>query len=148
VCACPLEEYIVESIDVNGPHVSVVPDILQSRSQADISKVPPGVIASTPAYGRDRLASVFVEPEKWHPDRWLEATDNMHPNWTPFGHGARGYPGSNLAMTELKDMIRTILRLYRVEPPEEQKPKALDLGDVFVSGERSGICWLSFSDVG
>jgi cytochrome P450 len=110
------------------------------------TKIPAGVIASTAAYDQGRLPSVFPDPDEWQPDRWLEATDDMHLNWTPFGHGARGCPGSNLAMTELKYMIGTILRLYRVEPPKQHKPEALDLGDVFVSGERSGSCWLRFED--
>jgi len=119
---------------------------MSSKDHAELLQIPAGVIASTAAYDQGRLASVFPDPTRWQPDRWLEATDDMHLNWTPFGHGARGCPGSNLAMTELKYMIGTILRLYRVEPPKKHEPKALDLGDIFVSGERSGSCWLHFAD--
>jgi cytochrome P450 len=85
-----------------------------------ISQIPPGIIASTAAYDQGRLASVYPEPESWQPSRWLDATDEMHLNWTPFGHGARACPGSNLAMTELKYMIGTIFRLHRVEPPKQE----------------------------
>lgn len=146
MCTGPLERYIVEPIEVNGLRVSLVRTPSTNHHQANISKVPAGVIASTAAYDQGRLASVYPEPQKWQPDRWLEANDDMQLNWTPFGHGARSCPGSNLAMTELKYMIGTILRLYHVDPPKEHKPKSLDLGDIFVSGERSGTCWLSFSD--
>lgn len=109
-------------------------------------KTPAGVTASTAACDQGRLPSVYPEPGKWQLDRWPEATDDMHLNWTPFGHGARGCPGSNLAMTEMKYMIGTIVRLYRVEPPKQHQLKALDLGDIFVSGGRSGSCWLHFAD--
>ena len=106
--------------------------------------MPPGVIASTAAYDQGRLHSVFPDPDKWDPDRWLNATDDMHLNWTPFGYGARICPGSNLAMTELKYMIGTVVRQFRVETPKQHVPKPLELGDVFVSGEKSGACWLKF----
>jgi cytochrome P450 len=147
VHAGPLERYIVEPIEVNGLQVSVMWDMTLNYYSANITKVPPGIIASTAAYDQGRLASVCSEPQKWQPDRWLEATDEMHLNWTPFGHGTRSCPGSNFAMTELKYMVGTILRLYQVEPPKQHQPKPLDLGDVFVSGERSGACWLRFSDI-
>ena len=99
--AGPLERYLAEAVEVQGLQVSPVypncPDITRLTS----SKVPPGIIASTAAYDQGRLASVYPEPESWQPRRWLDATDEMHLNWTPFGHGARACPGSNLAMTEL-----------------------------------------------
>ena len=116
-------------------------------SSLTFAQVPPGVIASTAAYDQGRLPSVFPEPNKWNPERWLDATDEMNLNWTPFGYGTRACPGSNLAMTELKYMIGTILRLFKVEKPKQHVPKPLDLGDVFVSGEKSGQCWLRFVEV-
>lgn len=68
----------------------------------------------------------------------------MHLNWTPFGYGSRICPGKELAMTELKYMIGTIFRLFRVESPAHHTQDSLDLMDVFVCGERSGHCWLRF----
>lgn len=87
---------------------------------------------------------MFPEPETWKPERWLEATDSMNLNWTPFGYGTRACPGSNLALTELKYMLGIIFRKFRVEPPKQHEAKTLDLGDVFVSAEKSGKCWLNF----
>lgn len=107
-------------------------------------QVPAGVVASTAAYDQGRLPSVFKEPESWQPERWFEATEAMHLNWTPFGYGSRSCPGSNLAMTELKYMIGTVFRCFRVGPPMNHDREPLILGDVFVSAQRSGHCWLSF----
>lgn len=106
--------------------------------------MPPGVIASTAACDQGRLPSIFPQPDEWRPERWLDANERMHLNWTPFGYGARSCPGSNLAMTELKYMIGIIMRKFRVVPPQQHEAKALNLGDVFVSGEKSGECWLKF----
>lgn len=82
----PLERYLGKPIEVNG------------------LAVPPGVVASTSAWSSGRNAEVYPEPEQWKPDRWLEATERMRLNWTPFGYGSRICPGSNLAVTELKYM--------------------------------------------
>ncbi|KAK3074172.1 hypothetical protein LTR53_003642 [Teratosphaeriaceae sp. CCFEE 6253] len=125
----PLPRYLGDSIDVRG------------------YQVPPGVVASTAAIDQGRLPSIYPEPDTWKPERWLEATDEMHLNWTPFGYGSRSCPGSNLAMTELKYMLGTIFRLFRVEGPQKHIQKDLDLVDVFVSGEKSGHCWLRFVEV-
>lgn len=121
-----------------------LPRYLGDPIEVDGHRVPAGVVASTAACDQGRLASIFPEPEVWRPERWLHATDEMNLNWTPFGYGSRSCPGSNLAMTELKYMLGTIFRLFRVEQPAEHTQAELDLVDVFVSGERSGHCWLRF----
>lgn len=125
----PLERYIGDWIDVDG------------------LKVPPGVIASTSAYDQGRLEDVYPEPQKWKPERWLEANDRMRLNWIPFGYGSRACPGSNLALTELKYIIGTTFRLFTVSLPEERDTKVLELADVFSATSKSGHCWLHFKDI-
>ena len=51
-------------------------------------------------------------------------------------------------MTELKYMIGTIFRQFRAAMPRDHTQDALDLGDIFVAGERSGHCWLRFEAIG
>jgi cytochrome P450 len=122
----PLERYLGKPIEVNGLHV------------------PPGIIASTSAYTSGRKADVYPEPEKWIPDRWLEATERMRLNWTPFGYGSRICPGSNLALTELKYMLGAIFRNMRSVQPKGVPWEPIELADVFAAGTRSGHCWLRF----
>lgn len=122
---------------------------MTSPLQISTHTLPAGVIASTSAYDQGRLPSIYPRPDEWLPSRWLEApTEAMHLNWTPFGHGARSCPGANLAMTELKYMIGTVVRLFRVLPPRRHEVRGLELGDVFVCAERSGRCWLRFEEMG
>ena len=139
----PLPRYLGDEIEVEGLKVSPALPFLQAIF-ANVTKVPPGIVASTAALDQGRLSSVFPSPESWQPERWLEATEEMHLNWTPFGYGSRSCPGSNLAMTELKYIIGTVFRLFRVEYPVDHTQEKLDLADVFVCGERSGHCWLRF----
>lgn len=122
----PLERYLGKAIEVNG------------------LTVPPGVIASTSALTSGRKADVYPEPEEWKPERWLETTDRMRLNWTPFGYGSRICPGSNLALTELKYMLGAIFRNLRAVQPEGVHWQPIEIKDVFAAGTKSGHCWLRF----
>jgi cytochrome P450 len=122
----PLERYLPREIVVAG------------------KTVPPGVIASNAAYNQGRLEEVFPEPNKWKPERWLDADERMKLNWTPFGHGSRACPGSNLAMTELKYMVGGVFRRFRVVMPRGHEDDVLELADVFAAGSKTGHCWLKF----
>lgn len=110
--------------------------------------VPQGVIASTAAYNQGRLPEVFPSPDSWIPERWIDASERMKLNWTPFGHGCRSCPGANLAMTELKYMIGLIFRKFRAIIPPGHQDDTLELADVFAAGSKSGHCWLKFEELG
>ena len=122
----PLERLITKPINMAG-HV-----------------VPKGVVASTGAFNQGRLPDVYPDPDSWRPERWIDATERMKLNWTPFGHGCRSCPGSNLAMAELKYMIGLIFRMFQAVVPPGGKDDKLELADVFAAGTRSGHCWLKF----
>lgn len=123
----PLERYLGQ-----GDHICV-----------DGLTVPSGVITSTSALDQGRVEDVYPAAVEWRPQRWLQATERMRLNWIPFGHGARACPGSNLAITELKYILGTVFRRFRVELPDGTGD-GLELADVFAAGERSGHVWLRF----
>lgn len=122
----PLERHLGKTIEVAG------------------KKIPAGVVASTSAFNQGRLEEVYPQANNWQPERWLDANDRMRLNWTPFGHGCRACPGSNLAMTELKYMIGAIFRKFRVTLPKGHENDVLELADVFAAGIKTGHCWLKF----
>jgi cytochrome P450 len=121
-----LERYLAREVRMNG------------------FAIPKGVVASTGAYNQGRLEVVYPEPDRWLPERWIDADERMKLNWTPFGHGSRACPGANLAMTELKYMIGVIFRKFKAVVPEGHADDLLELADVFAAGSRSGHCWLKF----
>lgn len=122
----PLERYITREVEMSG------------------KKIPKGVVASTAAYNQGRLESVYPDANSWRPERWIDADERMKLNWTPFGHGSRSCPGSNLAMTELKYMLALIFRKFGVVMPPGQEEDVLEMADVFAAGSRTGHCWLKF----
>ena len=66
------------------------------------TNIPGGVKVSSSAYTLHRNAEVFPEPEKWIPERWLEADagkrKEMRRWFWAFGSGGRMCIGSNFAM--------------------------------------------------
>jgi cytochrome P450 len=122
----PLERYLGKEIELDG------------------QIIPPGVVASTSAYTQGRLEEVFLEPESWKPERWLNANKRMELNWIPFGTGCRACPGANLAVTELKYMIGTIFRSFLSVIPPGHGQDVLELADIFAAGPKTGHCWLKF----
>lgn len=127
----------------------MIPGPLERYLGKDLSiagyMVPKGVIASTAALNQGQLGDVYQQPQKWLPERWVDANERMKLNWIPFGTGCRACPGSNLALTELKYMLAMVfLEFKSVVPDNMQDDKRLDLADVFAAGSKSGHCWLKF----
>lgn len=62
---------------------------------------PSGTNVGISAFELHLNPKTFPQPHKFLPDRWLEASAEMHRDWLPFGKGARGCIARNLALTEL-----------------------------------------------
>ncbi|MCJ1230223.1 hypothetical protein MMC12_006895 [Toensbergia leucococca] len=77
--------------------------------------IPGGVQVSAAAYCIHRNPSVFPEPQKWIPERWLQEktkTDEMRRWFWPFSSGGRMCLGSNLAIQEMKLAMVAIYTNY------------------------------------
>ena len=63
--------------------------------------LPKGTNVGVSAHQLHLNPEVFPQPHVFLPERWLEATAEMHRDWLPFGTGARSCIARNLALTEL-----------------------------------------------
>ncbi|KAK8011693.1 hypothetical protein PG990_010658 [Apiospora arundinis] len=61
--------------------------------------IPSGYVVSVGAYSMHRNPSVFPDPERFDPSRWVSPTKDMKDSFVPFGGGSRGV---NLARMELR----------------------------------------------
>ena len=76
--------------------------------------IPANVRVSSRAYTLHRDPEVFPDPEQWKPQRWLDSQGRVElggekARWFwAFGSGGRMCVGSNLAMTEMKNIVAAI----------------------------------------
>ena len=79
-------------------------------------------------YLLQRREDLFPEPDRFRPERFLEQEPPAY-TWIPFGGGTVRYClGASLAMTEMKGVLRTILRRARLEPVGEGDEEIRRLG--------------------
>ena len=66
--------------------------------------------------------TVFPEPDKFYPERWLSPDAPTYPN-PAFGLGARRCPGRFFAHASMWLMIAGILATFDISPTEDGPPE-------------------------
>jgi cytochrome P450 len=68
--------------------------------------------------------AIYAEPDVFRPERFLSPSPPPHV-WLPWGGGRRRCPGMNLAMLEMKTVLRTVLSELTVLPatPDIERPR-------------------------
>ncbi|KAF5632956.1 benzoate 4-monooxygenase cytochrome P450 [Fusarium sp. NRRL 52700] len=93
---------------------------------------------------------VFPEPDKFYPERWLEAEGdaNRRRHQWAFSSGGRGCIGKHLAMAEMKTLLRDVYSRYETEPDESMKSESMAMDDQLISSRPLGKrCLLKFVPV-
>ncbi|KAI8650627.1 hypothetical protein NCS57_01397100 [Fusarium keratoplasticum] len=75
--------------------------------------IPDTATVLTQAYSLHRLPGIFSNPNVFNPDRWLNATPEMHGSFIPFGGGPRICVGIHLAYMELRLTTAAFFRKFR-----------------------------------
>ncbi len=70
-----------------------------------------------------RMASLYPEPARFRPERFLEGQDESY-SWIPFGGGVRRCIGATFASFEMKVVLRALLARIAVEPARTVPEKA------------------------
>ncbi|KAF9777185.1 hypothetical protein IL306_004549 [Fusarium sp. DS 682] len=93
---------------------------------------------------------VFPDPDKFYPERWLEAegdADRRRHQWA-FSSGGRGCIGKHLAMAEMKTLLRDVYSRYETEPDISMKSESMVMDDQLISSRPLGKrCLLKFVPV-
>ncbi|KAJ6084369.1 cytochrome P450 [Penicillium sp. IBT 16267x] len=90
--------------------VSTLPRLLGESFQLGKYTLPAGTVIGMQNYVHQRESSVFPEPGRFHPERWLTSTKEMDMSLTPFSLGRRNCIGQNLALEELYVAVEVIMR--------------------------------------
>ncbi|PWY77056.1 cytochrome P450 [Aspergillus heteromorphus CBS 117.55] len=80
--------------------------------------IPPGTPVSTISYFVHRNPAIFPDPERFDPERWIQAAergDNLTRYLVPFTRGSRICVGMNLANAELYMTLASVVRRFDLE---------------------------------
>ncbi|KAL2819847.1 cytochrome P450 [Aspergillus cavernicola] len=111
--------------------------------------VPEKTIVSCQPYTVHRLdEDVFPEPDRFNPDRWLEEKGAAERNrlFFAFSTGGRGCTGRNLAMVEMKVLLREVYSRFRTTVAVDMAG-CMDIDDQIISARPRGqSCRLMFCE--
>ncbi|KAL0943154.1 benzoate 4-monooxygenase [Colletotrichum truncatum] len=98
---------------------------------------PPGTVLSVPSYTMHHSKEIWgPDADDFRPERWESVTPRQKNAFIPFSHGPRACVGRNVAEMEMKLIVATWARRYRVELRQDymetnegflRKPLALDI---------------------
>ncbi len=100
-----------------APPVWVAPRIATTDCEIDGVKIPKGAHVLVSQYVTHRNPQYFPEPEKWQPDRWLDAGfEKSLPNgaYFPFGGGSRKCLGEYFAIAEARLILLMVAKNFRL----------------------------------
>lgn len=112
------------------------------------TNLPGNIRVSAMPYTLHRLPSVFPDPHKFLPDRWLTASPEqlreMNRHFWAFGSGGRMCIGSHLAIQEIKLIVAAMYTNYKTEiaPGGDD---GIEEVDAYTTRPRSGKLMLKFS---
>ncbi|MCW2966547.1 MAG: cytochrome [Solirubrobacteraceae bacterium] len=81
--------------------------------------LPAGVAVSPSIYLVHHRADVYPEPYAFRPERFLEKPPGTY-TWIPFGGGTRRCLGASFALTEMKTVLREVVRTVSLAPSERR----------------------------
>ncbi|WP_180903595.1 cytochrome P450 [Nonomuraea indica] len=126
----PYLDAVVKEVLRLRPVVYEAPRLLDTPLRLGAYEVPAGWYAgpSIPLVHHD--PAVFAEPEEFRPERFLDG--GPHRSWMPFGGGRRFCVGAQLALLEMRVIIREVLRRLELSVTD-QAPETRRLTGVTLS---------------
>lgn len=123
-----LDAIMRETLRLHSPVPGPLPRVTPfSRTPISIEGyiTPGGVKVSSCAYTLHRISDVYVEPEKWYPERWLHpAPGKIHDMrrlmWA-FGSGGKMCLGNNFALQGTRNNMQAGVRLCVPKVPTNPK---------------------------
>lgn len=99
--------------------------------QLGAARIPKGTLVLWSAYLAGRDATVWDEPLRFDPDRFVTMSDEQRAvadqAWVPFGRGARNCIGFALAQMELTLIIARLAQRLDVEPTASARPRPVGM---------------------
>ena len=85
------------------------------------------------AWAIARDLSIWEDPEKFKPERFLESSidyKGLHFEFLPFGAGRRGCPGIQFSIAINELVLANVVYKYDLALPNEGRPEELDMSEI------------------
>ncbi|KAH8703443.1 putative cytochrome P450 [Talaromyces proteolyticus] len=136
-----LSAVVSEGIRVNHGALGRLPRIAHEPIQYKNWAIPPGTPFSSTNYWVHMDSTVFSEPEKFHPERWLKAEKEGFPlqrYLVSFSKGSRQCVGINLAYAEIYLVVAAIVTRFDLELYETTVDDVLPAREFFIPRPKAG----------
>jgi cytochrome P450 len=108
---------VVKEVLRQRPPIPVMVRKLRAPVEVGGYDCPAGWVLMPSIYLVHREPSVYPDPERFHPERFLTDPPPAHA-WIPFGGGDRRCLGANLAEFEMRVVLRTVLPMLKLATSE------------------------------
>jgi len=85
--------------------------------------IPAGAAILMPQMILNRNEHVFLDPDKFDPDRWANATKEMNQSLLTFSLGSRNCVGQSLASAEIQSILPRLIRAFDFEVEQTGRPQ-------------------------
>ncbi|KAH7313315.1 cytochrome P450 [Stachybotrys elegans] len=113
--------------------------------------LPEKTVVSCQAFTLHRLdQTLFPDPDKFNPDRWLEPEGDADRRRMlfAFSNGGRGCVGKHLAIAEMKTLLRDVYSNFTTVPDASMQDESMAMSDQLISSRPvGGQCLLKFDRI-
>ncbi|KAI0126326.1 cytochrome P450 [Xylariales sp. AK1849] len=129
-----LSAVVMETLRLHQPVPGAQPRISPKGAMLNgLGPLPGGLRVSANALSLHRKESVFPEPDRWIPDRWIRKNDSdderlkeMHRWFWAFGSGGRMCVGSHFALLEIKIALVAVYANFNTVIEDDSGIEQLD----------------------
>lgn len=120
-------------------------ECIESVTLQDGTRILKGFSVHFPLWFLHRDPSVYDEPMRFLPDRWLQASQNAS-KWMPFGAGPRQCIGMRFAMIEARMALASLVRRFELHACERTDRDELETGSRFgLTYAKNGV-WIQLRE--
>ena len=113
-----IDAFVKEVLRLRSPQPLAMRRIIGAPYQLGQWELPPDTKLAVNTYTLHRRPDLWEDPLEFRPERFIERKPDRYA-YLPFGGGMRGCLGAAFALTEMREVLRNVMRRLRFAPTDE-----------------------------